>query len=89
MIMPAKATRVTEAELASQRREESGTGLSLMFVPDSTFRQLSDAAAARNMTVPQLIGVALSAYLAPEAKAEAAEEKPPRERKAPTLKGYK
>lgn len=85
--MPVKAQRVTDEELGTLPKGQESTGISMLFVPDATFRLLSDEAAKRNMTVAQLLATALSVYLGRNESREAPVEKPPR--KALTLKGYK
>jgi hypothetical protein len=62
--MVAKAKRYTQ-EIEGASGKES-TGVSILWVPDPTFKILSDAAAERNMSVSSLIAEAVSAYLFPK-----------------------
>jgi hypothetical protein len=63
------------------------TGVSILWVPDPTFKILSDAAAERNMSVTALISEAVSAYLLPKPTPKAEEPEPlaPTGKKKPKL----
>lgn len=62
------------------------TGVSILWVPDPTFKILSDAAAERNMSVTALISEAVSAYLLPKAEPKEEPEPPvPTGKKKPKL----
>ena len=63
-----------------------GTGISILMVPDTTYRVLSDEAAKRNMTVSELVSVAVSSYLM---GVEKTSEDPPMPAVRPVMKGWK
>lgn len=60
--MPVKARKYDSTDLGGGE----STGVSILWVPDPTFKILSDAAAERNMSLTALISAAVSAYLLPK-----------------------
>jgi hypothetical protein len=84
--MPARATHIAQSEPSGDMRD--AMGISILMIPDVTYKFLSDAAAARNMTVVQLIAEAVTAYVGGEEtlKAETEERVPVG---APRLKGFR
>lgn len=71
--MPVKAKRF------DNNTGPESTGVSILWVPDPTFKILSDAAAERQMSVSTLITEAVSAYLLGDSEApKKAEPEPPK-----------
>ena len=84
--MAAKARRYTPEQANQDLGGKESTGVSILWVPDPTFKILSDAAAERNMSVTQLIAEAVSAYLLPKNQPQEPEPpKPPPTGKKPKL----
>lgn len=54
-----RPTHIPQPEVAPQ----GGTDLYFLAVPGVTYKQLSDAAAVRNLTLAQLVSAAFSEYL--------------------------
>jgi hypothetical protein len=80
--MPVKARKYDPNDLGGGE----STGVSILWVPDPTFKILSDAAAERNMSVTALISAAVSAYLLPKAEPKEEPEPPaPTDKKKPKL----
>jgi len=63
--MAAKARKYVPERSSTDLGGGESTGVSILWVPDPTFKILSDAAAERNMSVSALISEAVSAYLLP------------------------
>jgi hypothetical protein len=63
--MAAKARKYVPERDSTDLGGGESTGVSILWVPDPTFKILSDAAAERNMSVSTLIAEAVSAYLLP------------------------
>jgi len=81
--MSAKAKRyVPETNDASGRES---TGVSILWVPDPTFKILSDVAAERNMSVSALISEAVAAYLMPKVEPQEPPKPEPTGKKKPKL----
>lgn len=81
--MAAKAKRYVPETADATGKE--GTGVSILWVPDPTFKILSDAAAERNMGVSALIAEAVAAYLLPKEEAPKPPEPEPTGKKKPKL----
>lgn len=75
-----------EAPPESPIRDDGG--VSILFVPDATYKVLSDEAAKRNLTVPALVALAVQAYLLPAGPAEPPEPRPPPGKSRPVLKRF-
>ena len=84
--MAAKARKYVSEEHSSGLGGGESTGVSILWVPDPTFKLLSDAAAERNMSVSALISEAVSAYLLPKDQMPKEPESPkPKSGKKPKL----
>ena len=77
----------TKAKRFDNSSDPESTGVSILWVPDPTFKILSDAAAERNMTVASLITEAVAAYLLGDVKSARAE--PPKPPESPKPAGKK
>ena len=87
--MGAKAKRYSAPEDGHVADERGTTGVSILFVPDKTFRLLSDAAAERGTSVAALIADAVDKYLNPPQPTKQEDLPEPARRGKPVLKGFR
>lgn len=86
--MTAKATRIG-GEAASVPNAEETMGISILMIPDVTYRFLSDEAAKRDRTVVQFIAEAVTAYISSPQEPQEIDAEPYTAQMRPRLKGFR